>query len=69
MAGHVKRDLVGRQTTDSLLTVYLAEFTCVEPGEEVKGAYLFYERENGKFVRSGKASPTYIHDRGEQQET
>jgi hypothetical protein len=49
-----------------LRTVGLAEFTCVEPGEQIEGAYLFYDRENGIFVRSGKASPTYIHDRGEQ---
>ena len=66
MAGHVKTDLDSRQVTDSLLTVCLSQFTFVEPGEEIQGAYLYYDRENGVFVRSGKAAPTFIYDRGEQ---
>ena len=60
LSGHTKKDLDIRKTIKALLSVAVQEFIIVESEAIIEGAYIFYDRENSKFVRSGKASYVLI---------
>ena len=56
--GHVKRDVTSVGPLDSLLARTPAHFVPVQGEmEQLGGSYVWYDRENARWVRSGKAGP------------
>ena len=63
LACHIKKDLSAVRVTESLLSVSIHGFHVIAPDSILEGCYLFYDNQRGCFVRSGKASPTVMHER------